>query len=285
MISLAKRNTKLFFRDKASVFFSLLSVMIIISLYILFLGDLWVSDYPDKVAAENMMNAWLMAGVLVIASFTTTLGAFGVAIEDRSLKIEKDFLSTPVKRGSIAKGYILSSFFISTLMSLFTFILAEAFILIKGGELLDGLAILKVLGVILITSFMNVAIIQFIVNFIKTSNAFSAFSSIIGTLIGFLTGIYVPIGNLHQSIQNVIRSFPISHAATLTRQIFMEKPMAAIFNGAPASVQTEFQELAGVTFTIFGHQVTPLVSVLYILLTGIVFSLLDIWILSKRKIN
>lgn len=285
MISLAKRNTKLFFRDKASVFFSLLSVLIILGLYILFLGDVWVIDYPDKVAAGKMMNAWIMAGVVVIASFTTSLGAFGVSIDDRALKIEKDFLSTPVKRSNIANGYILSSFFISTFMALFTFVLAEAYILVKGGELLDVVAILKVLGVILITSFVSVAIIQFIVGFIKTSSAFSAFSAIIGTLLGFLTGIYMPIGVLPNSIQNVVRFFPISHAATLTRQIFMEKPMAAMFNGAPASALAEFQEMAGVTFTMFGNKVTPLMSILYILLTGIIFSFLDIWILSKRKIN
>lgn len=34
------RNLKLFFRDKAAVFFSLLGVLIIIFLYVLFLGTL-----------------------------------------------------------------------------------------------------------------------------------------------------------------------------------------------------------------------------------------------------
>jgi multidrug/hemolysin transport system permease protein len=33
------RNLKVFFRDKSSVFFSLLSAIIIIGLYVLFLGD------------------------------------------------------------------------------------------------------------------------------------------------------------------------------------------------------------------------------------------------------
>ncbi len=38
MIGMAKRNLKLFFRDKSAVFFSLLAVFIIIGLYALFLG-------------------------------------------------------------------------------------------------------------------------------------------------------------------------------------------------------------------------------------------------------
>lgn len=41
MIGFAKRNLKLFFRDKSAVFFSLLAVFIIIGLYALFLGDVW----------------------------------------------------------------------------------------------------------------------------------------------------------------------------------------------------------------------------------------------------
>lgn len=36
MINLAVRNLKIFFRDKSSVFFSFLSVIIIIGLYVLF---------------------------------------------------------------------------------------------------------------------------------------------------------------------------------------------------------------------------------------------------------
>lgn len=39
MSEMVKRNLKIYFRDKASVFFSMLSVIIIFALYILFIGD------------------------------------------------------------------------------------------------------------------------------------------------------------------------------------------------------------------------------------------------------
>ncbi|MGL5255370.1 MAG: ABC transporter permease, partial [Brevinema sp.] len=38
------RNLKLFFRDKSAVFFSLLAIFVIIALYAVFLGDVWLSD-------------------------------------------------------------------------------------------------------------------------------------------------------------------------------------------------------------------------------------------------
>ena len=44
MIAFAKRNLKLYFRDKGSVFFSLLGVFVILALYIFFLGDEFTKD-------------------------------------------------------------------------------------------------------------------------------------------------------------------------------------------------------------------------------------------------
>jgi multidrug/hemolysin transport system permease protein len=52
MINLIKRNLKLFFRDRTSVFFSLLAVFLIIGLYVLFLGNMMVNNLKSLLA-EN----------------------------------------------------------------------------------------------------------------------------------------------------------------------------------------------------------------------------------------
>ena len=52
-----KRNITIFFRDKASVFFSLLSVLIIIGLYVLFLGDLMEQSMPDAPGVRFLMDS------------------------------------------------------------------------------------------------------------------------------------------------------------------------------------------------------------------------------------
>ncbi|MDD4543026.1 MAG: ABC transporter permease, partial [Clostridia bacterium] len=41
MIVFTKRNLMVFFKDKSAVFFSLLATLIIVALYLLFLGDTW----------------------------------------------------------------------------------------------------------------------------------------------------------------------------------------------------------------------------------------------------
>lgn len=209
-MELAKRNLLVFFRDRAAVFFSLLSVFIIISLYALFLGDIVVRDV-EKYAGANarfLMDSWIMAGTLAVTSITTTLGAFGILVNDKTKKISRDFQIAPIKRSQITAGYIISSWTISMIISIVAFIFAEVYILIYGGELLGLQQILKLFGVMVINVFSSTAMMLFLVSFFDSNNAFATASTIIGTLIGFLTGIYVPIGSLPGTIQTVIKVFP-----------------------------------------------------------------------------
>ncbi len=60
--------------------------------------------------AQALMNSWLVSGLLTVTSITTTMGAFGIMIDDKVQKINKDFDSSPIKRSSITGGYIGSSF-------------------------------------------------------------------------------------------------------------------------------------------------------------------------------
>lgn len=60
-----------------------------IGLYVLFLGNIY-TDNIGLDSARKIMDAWVMAGVLGVTSFTTTLDAFGNLIEDKARKIEKD---------------------------------------------------------------------------------------------------------------------------------------------------------------------------------------------------
>jgi multidrug/hemolysin transport system permease protein len=69
MIIFALRNFKVFIRDRLSIFFSFLSVLIIFGLYTLFLNNAWASALPDNVTGgQALMDGWLMAGILAVVS-------------------------------------------------------------------------------------------------------------------------------------------------------------------------------------------------------------------------
>src|SRR5665647_230272 len=236
--NLISRNLKLYFRDRTSVFFSLLGVLIIIGLYVLFLGNLIVKNLEGfvTIGARFTVDSWIMAGVLAVTTVTTTMGAYGAMVEDRSKKISRDFSSAPVKRSQLAAGYILSSFIIGMVMTVAALIIAEIYIVAYGGKLLPLIPLLKILGLIILSVLANSSFLFLIVSFFRTTNAFATASTILGTLIGFIAGICVQIGILPVALQTLIKIFPISHVGLLMRQVMMEAPMSLEFAGAPADV-------------------------------------------------
>lgn len=282
MLAFTKRILKLYFRDKSSVFFSLLAVFIIIGLYIFFLGDVW----SQGIEAENpkmLMDAWIMSGLLAVVSFTTTMGAFGIMVDDRYKKISKDFYSSPVKRSVLAGGYITGAFLIGLIMSLLTFALVQIYMLTNGASFPDLITIIKVFGLIVISTFANTAMIFFITSFLKSQNAFGTASSIVGTLIGFLTGIYLPIGMLPDAVQAIIKVFPVSHAASLFRQIMMESVMTSQFKGAPEGYLEGFSEDMGIVLKWGDTPISPFVSIGIIIATAFIFYGLSIMSISRKN--
>ncbi len=285
MNALLLRNLRVYFRDKASVFFSLLSVLIIILLYALFLGDAWSSGsvFQGRAGVKNMMDSWIMAGLLAVVSVTSTMGAFGIMVEDKSRKIMKDFASSPLSRAGLTGGYILSAFLIGLLMSLVTAVFAVIYMVARGGAFPGLPALGKTMLLIIISSLSNTSLVLFLISFINSVNAFSTASTLIGTLIGFLTGIYMPIGQLPEAVQSIIKVVPTSHAAALLRQTLMEEPLQKVFAGAPAELVNGFKETMGITLSVGGKLLTPMTHVLVLTASFVIFSLLSLWSLSRKK--
>ncbi len=90
------RNLKIYFRDKGAVFFSLLSMIIVICLMLFFLGDMNVESiteileqFPGRDAAADEKNAellilsWTCAGIISINAVTVTLSVHSAVIKDR----------------------------------------------------------------------------------------------------------------------------------------------------------------------------------------------------------
>ncbi|MCE5235900.1 MAG: ABC transporter permease [Clostridiaceae bacterium] len=283
MRRLILRNLRVYFRDRLSVFFSLLSVIITYLMYLLFLGDVWSNGVPDVEGARAMMGSWIMAGLLTIASVTTTLSAASTMVDDLANKIRKDFEASPISRAALAGSYMLSSFLVGAAMTLIGLVLAEAYIVYNGGELLSLFALLKLTGVILLSTLSSTAFFIFLFTFLKTNAAVGTVSTLAGTLIGFLTGIYIPIGELPEAVQGVVKALPVSHAAVLMRQIMMEKPLATVFAGAPQEVVNEVLEEFGLRFSVNGSVLPAYISVLILAATAAVFFGLSAWRMTKKQ--
>lgn len=282
MLNFAARCLKIFFRQKSAVFFSLLSVLIIVGLYALFLGDAWSSGstLPD---IDLLIKQWLLAGILSVTSVTTTMGAFALIISDRQQQISRDFMASPIRRSQIIGGYILSAYTVGLIMTLLALLIGELIIVYCGGTLLAPLAWFKILGVILLSVLASSTLLFFLVSFFTSQSAFSTASTIIGTLIGFVMGIYLPIGTLPSAAQWLIKCFPLSHAAALMRQILLDKPLAQSFASLPPEALTQFQSAMGITLTYGDYTATPLCHIGVLAATTVIFALLSLWRMSVRS--
>lgn len=285
MFNFAMRNLKIFFRQKSSVFFSLLGVFVIIVLYMVFLGDVWKSGNEQLPDIDALMNCWIIAGIVSVASITTVMGAFGVMVEDKENRISKDFLSSPISRTTMVGGYLLSSYIIAIIMSIVSFVVGAVYLYFANGVLFSLITILKMIGVLLIGTTASSALVFFIISFLSNSSAFSTASTVLGTLIGFLTGIYLPVGDLPQGVQMVVKCFPISHTTALMRQVLMQDSLAENFKDIPAKYEAEFKEFVGVTFTYGDYTASALLHIGVLVATALLFFALAVFNASQKRKN
>lgn len=283
MISFVSRNLKVFFRDKTAVFFSLLAVLIVLGLYIFFLGDVWVDSFPNIKGVKNLMNCWIIAELIGVTSVTANMGAFGTMIEDKSKNKIKDFYVLPIKKSKIVGGYIISSFIVGSMMSVVTLIISQIYLVYSGVDVLNFKELTEVFLIILMTSLSNSAMILFIVSLFSSEKAFSTASTIVGTLIGFITGIYLSISMLPDSVQIIVKLFPTSHGISILRQIFMKKQMDISFADVPTNYINEFKESMGVVYYINDKLVSNTTSIFILIASTIIFFFLAVLILYKKK--
>jgi multidrug/hemolysin transport system permease protein len=194
-----------------------------------------------------VMASVTLAGMVAVTSVTSCLGSLGVSVEDKKTAA-KDFYTSPVSRAKITMGYIFGSGTVGLIMTLAALALCVAYIAANGGGFPGGGDWVRLLLTAALSVLCGNAIMFFISLFVKTQNAFSALSTVVGTLIGFLMGIYIPIGTLPEAVQWVIKCFPMSHAASMFRQILADPELSALFQNAPPEALSGFREAFGVVF-------------------------------------
>jgi len=249
---LIRRNLRLFFRDRANVLFSLLAVFIILALYALFLGSLMEDALRAAAGMESdqirpLTASIILGGMIAVTSLTSCLGAMETKVADRN-GAGRDFLTSPISRGKLTRSYMLGSAAVGLLMTLLILVITVAYIVAIGGNL-PSAADWGRLALTLVFSVLcgNAMVFLFTV-FLKSPGAFAAMSAVIGSLSGFVMGIYIPIGTLPEAVQWVIRLFPMSHAAGMFRQILAAPSLEALFEGAPPEVVADFEAFYGIVF-------------------------------------
>ncbi|MGG5342041.1 ABC transporter permease [Enterococcus sp. AZ192] len=279
MNALVYRGLALFFKNKQAVVGSFIGALIMIGLYVFLLGDSIVKQLSMLSDPQLVIDTWMLAGVIGIASASSTLGSVSQLIRDKERNVYTDFMISPIAKSKIMLGYFLSTFLISTIITLAVIIVAECYIVFvsKGTWLSLPQFILLILAGFL-TVLCSSAFMFFVASFFKRIDTFSTMTSIIGPLLGFLTGCYVPIGSLPEATRTVIQYFPLTSGIVLIRRILTENAFAADSSEVTQAVKEEL----GIIMN-YSHEVLVPISIL--LLSSIFFLSIALWNVKRIEMK
>lgn len=294
--AICSRNFKIYIRDAGSIFFSFLSMLIVIGLMLIFLGDVTIDGVMSAVnqmpgrnsendlsVAKDIIFLWTTAGILAINGATVTLAFYSNMIKDRTGNRLNSIMVMPIKRGTIVAGYIVSAWVVSALMGLFALGIIEVIGAIKGIALFSFSTHIKIILITLLNSLVYSSVMYFFASIVKTEGAWSGFGIVVGTLVGFLGGIYFPIGSLSDSVATVVKCFPVIYGTSLYRKVMMDSLETSFFEGCPDLVREIFDETMGVNLSFcektlsLGEQVVILLSI------GGLFALLSVLYIRFSK--
>ena len=82
--------------------------------------------------------------------------------------------------------------------------------------------------------------------FIHSAGAWSGMLTVIGTLVGFAGGTYIPVGSMSAGLQAVLKCLPVLHGTAMLRRVCTDAAAKALFDGLPDAVLPVFQEEMGI---------------------------------------
>ena len=250
---LIKRNLLLFFKDWQSILFSLLTSIIVLILYLLFLKGTFVSaiqsameQYPGLASMvpqkdiAMFANLFLLSGILGSAMISVPFSCITVLVKDRANKVDYDILSTPLKREQIIFAYFVSAVLTSILLNSIILAVGLIGIRMQGNMYLNISQVIKAFSIVALGSISASAIFMIVVLFFKTVSACEAFFGILSAASGFVIGAYIPISQFSDGVQTVCNLFPASQITIMLRNILLNGLLEHINTSLPGVDQGMF---------------------------------------------
>jgi len=314
LTSIVKRNILVYCKDYENVFYTFISMIIIIIMMLIFLGDLnidivrGVLNDMDKFMKENpipqeyliagtrnpemdyenartLMLSLLIGGITIVNGISASMGMLSMMSWDEESGKFAGFFVAPISRFVLVTGYVISAICLSVIFSLFTAMVSEFILFITGGTILSVKQMLKVLGLILLNAFSTTSFLFFITGFAKTRSAFNGIANFVHILSGFVTGMYVPIGYMPGIVKKVLVFVPMTQGSAWIRKVFTDEVLNKTFAGLPKEVVTEYGEISGITMKLGDKVITSWMQFALMFGSGILFLVLSSIRMRKKNVG
>lgn len=284
--NLIRRNCRLFFRDKGMFFSSLITPIILLVLYVTFLGNVYRDSFtgalPEGFVIEDaLLNATvggqLISSLLAVCCVTVAFCSNLLMVQDRVSGACRDLAVSPVRPSTIAVAYFCASALATLLISLTALAVCLGYLAMAGWLLRAGDVLFMLLDAALLTLF-GVALSS-CVNFpLRTQGQGSAVGTIVSAGYGFLCGAYMPISNFSSGLQKVLSFLPGTYGTSLLRNHALAgayREMARV--GFPAEVIEAIRDSIDCNLYFFGRSVS--IGGMYAVLVGATLLLVGLYVL------
>ena len=226
ILKMLKRNVKLFFKDKGMLFTSLITPVILLVLYVTFLGNVYRDSFlmglpadaniPDRLI-DGLVNGQLISSLLAVSSVTVAFCSNALMVQDKASGAIKDLRISPARSTVFSISYYAASLLCTLMICFGATAVCFGYMAFTGWYLSALDAILIVIDVVLLALF-GTALSSIINYFLSTQGQMSAVGSIVSSGYGFICGAYMPISSFGIGLQRVISFLPGTYGTSLMRE-------------------------------------------------------------------
>lgn len=285
---LVKRNTTLFFKDKAMFFTSLITPAILLVLYATFLGnvyrDAFVSVLPEGLEmAEKLVNGCvggqLISSILAVSCVTVAFCSNMLMVQDKANGSLRDFTVSPVKRSVLAISYYFSTLISTLLICFIAAAVCLLYLAYVGWYMTVTDVLLLLLDVFLLVLF-GTALSSIIGFFLSSQGQISAVGTIVSSGYGFVCGAYMPISQFSEGLQKALLFLPGTYGTSLVRNHAMRGILAEMSaSGLPDEAVEAIRDSIDCNLYFFGTKVN--ITAMYAVLVGTVAVLIAVYIMMN----
>lgn len=293
--ALVKRNTKLYFKDKGMFFTSLITPAILLVLYSTFLGNVFESSFRSALEAAGAMvsdkvimgcvGGQLVSSLLAVSCVTVAFCTNLLMVQDKITGARHDLTIAPLKVGTLALSYYLSTLLSTLLISFAATGICLGYLAVVGWFLTVGDVAALLLDVVMLVLFGTA--LSSCVNYpLSTNGQASAVGTVVSAGYGFICGAYMPISNFSEGLQKVLSFLPGTYGTSLLRNHALRGVFEEMSNqGFPNEVVEAIRDSVDCNLYFFGNRVAQ--GSMYLILAAAIVLALGIYvginILAQKK--
>ena len=287
--NLTARNVKVFFSDKSMFFASLITPMILLILYVTFLGRVFQNSLdqdalgvalPDSVI-NAVVNGQILACLLAVCSVTVAFSSNLLMVNDKITGSTKDIDVSPIKSHTKSLAYFAATFISTIIINLVALVLCLIYIRTQNCWYYELKDVLLLFGDVVLLSLFGTALAS-VVNFgLKTQGQLSAVANIVSAGYGFICGAYMPISNFSALLRDSIMFLPSTYFMSLIKNHALTAPFQEMAKTEiPTQAIDAVKTALDYKISFFSHEVS--LNTMYLIAISSIFGLIIIFVLQNK---